>query len=915
MGKFRAYPALKRLCEKHHKNSFVLKLSKYLNKRSWTPEERQFILKTLSEALLCRELRPDISQLFAPILSELLVRIYKRIELRGKLFVATSDLIGSHSSGTQFAYHCFQTSIFCPKQLSEETEDDDNLLDILISSFKYLHFNPIWFRDAIEWSFISKYLSHQKPDIRYVAIKCYQILFSLSDNQFQTLFGNEFSAEELTRLRIKYLDLFSPPIPTVQIKDCLQYEQFSNDLDHYFDDKDFSEEIVSVYGVLINKYKSCDSIETNPFSDENKIVLVPTTQSNIRSLALAVSYGKPVLIEGPVGCGKTLIIEYMSSLTGRYKAPHLMKVQMGDQIDTKILIGSHICTDIPGEFIWKAGPLTQAMKFGYWLLLEDIDCAPSDVISMLSSVLEAKSLSSLPGCENQLNRVHNEFRIFFTRRLTGAQNKDSNHSEFAVKSSLHYNCLNKLCYKICLDLLSREELLTLISTKWENLSPISNRILDIYYYLQNENQENIGLKRQVSLRDLMKWCQRISKNFKLNSNESALMAFLDANDCFFQSISSPDLRLAKAEVIGSQLNITKSQSEYLCAKRKPEFLLNEKVFQIGRTSYPMKERTIKSFDERKRFNCFALTQQSLSLLERISVAVDNKEPVLLCGETGTGKTSCVQYLANLLRKRLTVVNMNQQSDSTDLLGGYKPIEMKVLMEPIRTEYLELFSKTFETEKNVSFLTKFSQKYQSEDWITLFKVMTRVYESALIKCTESQVLDRWRQLGERIQRLQTYKSSEKGCLTFSFIDGSLVKAMRNGEWILLDEINLAETETLQCLSAILDSDDGSVMLLDKADGVPVERSPEFRLFACMNPATDIGKKELPLGIRNRFSEFFVDELEEKSDLRILVHSYIGPYVSPNLIESIVDFYLKIKSEAKTVLTDANGMRPLYSLRFV
>ncbi len=35
-----------------------------------------------------------------------------------------------------------------------------------------------------------------------------------------------------------------------------------------------------------------------------------------------------------------------------------------------------------------------------------------------------------------------------------------------------------------------------------------------------------------------------------------------------------------------------------------------------------------------------------------------------------------------------------------------------------------------------------------------------------------------------------------------------------------------------------------------DSEPVVRHPDFRLFACMNPATDVGKKDLPPGIRSR-----------------------------------------------------------------
>ena len=66
---------------------------------------------------------------------------------------------------------------------------------------------------------------------------------------------------------------------------------------------------------------------------------------------------------------------------------------------------------------------------------------------------------------------------------------------------------------------------------------------------------------------------------------------------------------------------------------------------------------------------FAFTRQAVSLLERIAMCVQNSEPILLVGETGTGKTSSVQYLSQQLGHDLKVINMNQQSDSADLLGG------------------------------------------------------------------------------------------------------------------------------------------------------------------------------------------------------------------------------------------------------
>lgn len=39
-------------------------------------------------------------------------------------------------------------------------------------------------------------------------------------------------------------------------------------------------------------------------------------------------------------------------------------------------------------------------------------------------------------------------------------------------------------------------------------------------------------------------------------------------------------------------------------------------------------------------------------------------------------------------------NMSQQSDSADLLGGFKPIELRLLCAPLKSQFERLFGKTF-----------------------------------------------------------------------------------------------------------------------------------------------------------------------------------------------------------------------------
>lgn len=48
-------------------------------------------------------------------------------------------------------------------------------------------------------------------------------------------------------------------------------------------------------------------------------------------------------------------------------------------------------------------------------------------------------------------------------------------------------------------------------------------------------------------------------------------------------------------------------------------------------------------------------RSSLYVLEQIACAVKYNEPILLVGETGTGKTTLVQNLAMMLGQKLTVL--------------------------------------------------------------------------------------------------------------------------------------------------------------------------------------------------------------------------------------------------------------------
>lgn len=140
-------------------------------------------------------------------------------------------------------------------------------------------------------------------------------------------------------------------------------------------------------------------------------------------------------------------------------------------------------------------------------------------------------------------------------------------------------------------------------------------------------------------------------------------------------------------------------------------------------------------------------------------------------------------------------------------------------------------------------------------------------------------------------------------------------------VLLDEINLASSDTLQRLCGLLDDKEGSVTLTERGDASAITRHPHFRLFAAMNPATDAGKKDLPPSIRSRFSELYVDELLDPVELRLVACRYLDgvlptsgkPPEHQEIVVNAVDVYLKCRYLAETTLADGGGHKPRYTLR--
>jgi len=85
------------------------------------------------------------------------------------------------------------------------------------------------------------------------------------------------------------------------------------------------------------------------------------------------------------------------------------------------------------------------------------------------------------------------------------------------------------------------------------------------------------------------------------------------------------------------------------------------------------------------------------------------------GETGTGKTALIQYLARLVGAELTVLNLSNQSDSTDFIGGYKPVDEGRLCAALVPSFRALFCKTFPQQNNTEYVGRVLRYAERRKW--------------------------------------------------------------------------------------------------------------------------------------------------------------------------------------------------------
>jgi midasin len=127
--------------------------------------------------------------------------------------------------------------------------------------------------------------------------------------------------------------------------------------------------------------------------------------------------------------------------------------------------------------------------------------------------------------------------------------------------------------------------------------------------------------------------------------------------------------------------------------------------------------------------------------------------------------------------------------------------------------------------------------------------------------------------------------------FAWRDAEFLRALQEGHWVLLDEMNLAPQAVLEGLNSVLDHR-GTVYLPEL--GRSFQKHPSFRIFAAQNPQHQGGgRKGLPKSFVNRFTKVYVEELRPK-DL-LLISQHIFPDYPIEWLEGMITFNSRLNEE--------------------
>lgn len=392
------------------------------------------------------------------------------------------------------------------------------------------------------------------------------------------------------------------------------------------------------------------------------------------------------------------------------------------------------------------------MREGRWVVFEDIDRGTNEVLGLIKPLVESLGTGKWIGGRAFLEvpgrgrvQADEAFAVFSTRSFV-----PSRAGKYPTPTFFGAHLFRELVIPSP----SREDLHLIVATRFPRLSgPVCEALVRLWEAVRELG--TTASTRAVGLRELEKLCLRVNRllpaSFQSMDVDSSTAVprledlfpnptiredmFAECRDVFFgagaTTTAARTHMVTVSATIAEHLGLSVERRDWVLHGRTPDIVTDKDVngvitsVRVGNTRLVASSRPENTVANTRPF---AMHKPAITLLSRIATAIHLGEPVLLTGETGTGKTSVITHLATLLRRPLISLNMSNQTESSDIIGGFKPIDARVPASELQERFLDLFGGTFSRKKNAHFEESVRKAVQEGKWkrtVALWKESTRL----------------------------------------------------------------------------------------------------------------------------------------------------------------------------------------------